>query len=107
MRVPLLVRKFRTEWWDKFNNDKYDSKYLNDFLNKNPLLCKSATSDQTTVKIFQAKSIANAMLAQAKTKKEYKKLKAEMLNSLDSDSKDEKSLTSSIKTLDLVDDTTA
>ncbi|MBA0606881.1 hypothetical protein Godav_019282, partial [Gossypium davidsonii] len=47
------------------------------------------------------------MLAQAKTKKEYKKLKAEMLNSLDSDSKDEKSSTSLIKTLDLVDDTTA
>ncbi|MBA0705815.1 hypothetical protein Golax_017974, partial [Gossypium laxum] len=47
------------------------------------------------------------MLAQAKTKKEYKKLKAEMLNSLDFDSKDEKSSTSSIKMLDLVDDTTA
>ncbi|MBA0733931.1 hypothetical protein Gogos_017894, partial [Gossypium gossypioides] len=47
------------------------------------------------------------MLAQAKTKKEYQKIKAEMLNSLDSDSEDEKSLTSSVKTLDLADDTTA
>ncbi|MBA0556454.1 hypothetical protein Golob_026554 [Gossypium lobatum] len=46
------------------------------------------------------------MLAQAKTKKEYKKLMAEMLNSMDSSSKDEKLTTSSIKTMDLADDTT-
>ncbi|MBA0856438.1 hypothetical protein Goshw_028410 [Gossypium schwendimanii] len=46
------------------------------------------------------------MLAQAKTKKEYKKLMAEMLNSMDSSSKDEKLTTSSIKTMDLANDTT-
>ncbi|MBA0814837.1 hypothetical protein Gohar_020637 [Gossypium harknessii] len=46
------------------------------------------------------------MLAQAKTKKEYKKIMAEMLISLDSESEDEKSLASSIKTVDLADDTT-
>ncbi|MBA0828579.1 hypothetical protein Goarm_013240 [Gossypium armourianum] len=46
------------------------------------------------------------MLAQAKTKKEYKKLMAEMLNSMDSSSKDEK-FTSSIKTMDLANDTTS
>ncbi|MFQ6630789.1 hypothetical protein Gotur_009922 [Gossypium turneri] len=51
--------------------------------------------------------IASAMLAQAKTKKEYKKLMAEMLSSLDSESKDEKSSESSIKTVDLADDTTS
>ncbi|MBA0813073.1 hypothetical protein Gohar_026955 [Gossypium harknessii] len=47
------------------------------------------------------------MLAQAKTKEEYKKLMAEMLSSLDSKSEDEKSLTSSIKTVDVADDTTS
>ncbi|MBA0701411.1 hypothetical protein Goari_027482 [Gossypium aridum] len=47
------------------------------------------------------------MLAQAKTKKEYQKLIAEMLSSLDSESKDEKSSVSSIKTVDLADDTTS
>ncbi|MBA0683475.1 hypothetical protein Goari_025130 [Gossypium aridum] len=47
------------------------------------------------------------MLAQAKTKKEYIKLMFEMLNSLDSESKDEKSSASSIKTVDLADDTTS
>ncbi|MBA0763025.1 hypothetical protein Gotri_012554 [Gossypium trilobum] len=46
------------------------------------------------------------MLAQAKTKKEYKKLMAEMLISLDSKSEDESSA-SSIKTVDLADDTTS
>ncbi|MBA0643688.1 hypothetical protein Goklo_027953 [Gossypium klotzschianum] len=46
------------------------------------------------------------MLAQAKTKKEYKKLMVEMLSSLDTESEDE-SLTSSIKTVDLADDTTS
>ncbi|MFQ6637957.1 hypothetical protein Gotur_013216 [Gossypium turneri] len=71
----------------------------------NPILCKSATPDETTAKFLQAKSTASAILAQAKTKKEYKKLMAEMLSSLDSESKDE-SLASSIKTVDLADDTT-
>ncbi|MBA0621713.1 hypothetical protein Godav_007313 [Gossypium davidsonii] len=46
------------------------------------------------------------MLAQAKTKKEYKKLMAEMLSSLNSESEYE-SLASSIKTVDLADDTTS
>ncbi|MBA0799087.1 hypothetical protein Gohar_009620, partial [Gossypium harknessii] len=41
------------------------------------------------------------MLAQAKTKKEYKKLMAEMLSSLDSESEDKKSSTSSIKTVNI------
>ncbi|MFQ6660305.1 hypothetical protein Gotur_028887 [Gossypium turneri] len=44
---------------------------------------------------------------QAKTKKEYKKLMAEMLSSLDSEFEDEKSSESSIKTVDLADDTTS
>ncbi|MFQ6660304.1 hypothetical protein Gotur_028887 [Gossypium turneri] len=70
-------------------------------------LCKSAAPDQTTTKFFQAKSTASAMLAQAKTKKEYKKLMAEMLSSLDSEFEDEKSSESSIKTVDLADDTTS
>ncbi|KAH1108387.1 hypothetical protein J1N35_012155 [Gossypium stocksii] len=47
------------------------------------------------------------MLAQAKTKKEYKKLMAEMLRSIDSESEDEKSSASSSKTMDLADDTTS
>ncbi|MFQ6624500.1 hypothetical protein Gotur_003868 [Gossypium turneri] len=72
----------------------------------NPRLCKSAAPDQTTTKFLQAKSTASAMLAQAKTKKEYKKLMAEMLRSLDSKSEDEKSSASSIKMVDLADDTT-
>ncbi|MFQ6671134.1 hypothetical protein Gotur_035762 [Gossypium turneri] len=70
-------------------------------------LCKSAAPDQTTAKFLQAKSTASAMLAQAKTKKEYKKLMAEMLSSLDFESEDEKSSASSIKTVDLADDTTS
>nr|KJB23561.1 hypothetical protein B456_004G105300 [Gossypium raimondii] len=103
--IPLLVRNSRTKWWDKFNDEKYDSKYLDNFFNKNPRLCKSAAPDQTTAKFLQAKSTASAMLAQAKTKKEYKKLMAEMLSSLDSKSEDESSA-SSIKKVDLADDTT-
>ncbi|MFQ6623971.1 hypothetical protein Gotur_003339 [Gossypium turneri] len=73
----------------------------------NPRLCKSAALDQTTTKFLQAKSTTSAMLAQAKTKKEYKKLMAEMHSSLDFEFKDEKSLVSSIKTVDLADDTTS
>ncbi|MFQ6659007.1 hypothetical protein Gotur_028060 [Gossypium turneri] len=46
------------------------------------------------------------MLAQAKTKKEYKKLMAEMLSSLDSKSEDESSA-SSINKVNLADDTTS
>ncbi|MFQ6661994.1 hypothetical protein Gotur_029975 [Gossypium turneri] len=39
----------------------------------NPRLCKFVAPDQTTTKFLQAKSTASAMLAQAKTKKEYQK----------------------------------
>ncbi|MFQ6654681.1 hypothetical protein Gotur_025570 [Gossypium turneri] len=39
----------------------------------NSILCKSTAPNQTTVKFLQSKSKASAMLAQAKTKKEYKK----------------------------------
>ncbi|MFQ6623972.1 hypothetical protein Gotur_003339 [Gossypium turneri] len=106
-RIPLLVRNYKTKWWDKFNDEKYDSKCLDNFFNKNPRLCKSAALDQTTTKFLQAKSTTSAMLAQAKTKKEYKKLMAEMHSSLDFEFKDEKSLVSSIKTVDLADDTTS
>ncbi|MFQ6651273.1 hypothetical protein Gotur_023692 [Gossypium turneri] len=38
----------------------------------NPRLCKSVAPDQTIAKFLQAKSTASGMLAQAKTKKEYK-----------------------------------
>ncbi|MFQ6643867.1 hypothetical protein Gotur_017669, partial [Gossypium turneri] len=86
--IPLLVRNYRTKWWDKFNDEKYDSKYLDNFFKKNPRLCKSVAPNHTIAKFLQAKSIATAMLAQAKTKKEYKKLMAEMLSSLDSESED-------------------
>ncbi|MBA0609216.1 hypothetical protein Godav_021307, partial [Gossypium davidsonii] len=72
---------------------------------QDPRLCKFAAPDQTTAKFLQAKSTTSAILAQAKTKKEYKKLTAEMLRSLDSESEDEKSSASSIKTVDLADDT--
>ncbi|MBA0819196.1 hypothetical protein Gohar_025549 [Gossypium harknessii] len=47
------------------------------------------------------------MLAQANTKKEYKKLMVEMLSSMDFESEDEKSSTSSIKMVDLAGDTTS
>ncbi|MFQ6643859.1 hypothetical protein Gotur_017669 [Gossypium turneri] len=67
----------------------------------------SVAPNHTIAKFLQAKSIATAMLAQAKTKKEYKKLMAEMLSSLDSESEDEKSSASLIKTVDLADDTTS
>ncbi|MBA0574157.1 hypothetical protein Golob_001389, partial [Gossypium lobatum] len=73
----------------------------------NSRLCKSATPDRTTAKFLQAKSTASAILAQAKTKKEYKKLMAEMFSSMDFESEDEKSSTSSIKTVDLADNTTS
>ncbi|MFQ6655990.1 hypothetical protein Gotur_026288 [Gossypium turneri] len=46
------------------------------------------------------------MVQTESTKKEYKKLMAEMLSSLDSESEDESSA-SSIKTVDLADDTTS
>ncbi|MBA0871215.1 hypothetical protein Goshw_022781, partial [Gossypium schwendimanii] len=106
-RIPLLVRNYKTKWWDKCNDEKCDSKYLDNFFNKNPRLCKFVVPDQTATKFLQAKSTASTMLAQAKTKKEYQKLIAEMLNSLDFESEDEKSLVSSIKTVDLADDTTS
>ncbi|MFQ6636214.1 hypothetical protein Gotur_013170 [Gossypium turneri] len=73
----------------------------------NPRLCKSPAPDQTTAKFLQAKSTASAMSAQAKTKKEYKKLMVEMLSSMDSESEDEKSSASSIKTVHLADNTTS
>ncbi|MFQ6664553.1 hypothetical protein Gotur_031625 [Gossypium turneri] len=97
----------RTKWWEKFNDEKYDSKYLDKVFNKNPSLCKSAAPNQTTAKFLQAKLAASAMLAQAKTKKEYKKRMVKMLNSMDSGSRDNKSLTSTIKIVDLAVDTTS
>ncbi|MBA0780112.1 hypothetical protein Gotri_004252, partial [Gossypium trilobum] len=104
--IPLLVQNYRNKWWDKFNGEKDYSKFLDNFFNKNPRLCTFAAPDQTTAKFLQAKSIVSALLAQAKTKEEFKKLMAEMLSSLDSESKDEKSSASSIKMVDLADDTT-
>ncbi|MBA0709481.1 hypothetical protein Golax_024512, partial [Gossypium laxum] len=91
---------------DKFNDEKYDSKYLNYFFNKNPRLCKPVGLDQATTKFLHAISTTSAMLAQAKSKEEYKKLMAEMLSSMDSRSEDEKSSTSSIKIRDFAYDTT-
>ncbi|MFQ6624499.1 hypothetical protein Gotur_003868 [Gossypium turneri] len=79
---------------------------LQDVFPKEIVVSSQTTPDQTTTKFLQAKSTASAMLAQAKTKKEYKKLMAEMLRSLDSKSEDEKSSASSIKMVDLADDTT-
>nr|KJB19696.1 hypothetical protein B456_003G115200 [Gossypium raimondii] len=105
--ILLLIRNYKTKWWDKFNDEKYDSKYLDNFFNMNPRLCESAAPDQTTKKFLQAKSTANTMLVQAKTKKEYKKLMAKMLSSLDSESEDEKCSASSIKMVDLANDTTS
>ncbi|MBA0851587.1 hypothetical protein Goshw_022469, partial [Gossypium schwendimanii] len=32
--IPLLVQNCRTKWWDKFNDKKYDSKYLDNFFSK-------------------------------------------------------------------------
>ncbi|MFQ6651776.1 hypothetical protein Gotur_023975 [Gossypium turneri] len=79
---------------------------LQDVFPKEITVSSHTAPDQTTTKFLQAKSTTSAMLAQAKTKKEYKKLMAEMLSSLDSESEDESSA-SSIKTVDLVDDTTS
>ncbi|MFQ6645656.1 hypothetical protein Gotur_019758, partial [Gossypium turneri] len=78
-----------------------------DVFPKEIAVSSQTASDQTTAKFLQAKSTVSAMLAQAKTNKEFKKLMAEMLSSLDSKSEDEKSSASSIKTVDLVDDTTS
>ncbi|MBA0676281.1 hypothetical protein Goari_017771, partial [Gossypium aridum] len=61
---------------------------------------------QTTAKFLQTKSTASAMLPQAKTKKEYKKLMAKIFSLMNYGSEDKKSLVSSIKTVDLVDDIT-
>ncbi|MBA0751706.1 hypothetical protein Gogos_000612, partial [Gossypium gossypioides] len=65
------------------------------FFNKNPRLCKSTILNQTAAEFLQAKSNVNAVLAQTNTKKEYKKLMATVLSSMDSESEgeeDEKSL---------------
>ncbi|MBA0676920.1 hypothetical protein Goari_018359, partial [Gossypium aridum] len=43
--ILLLVQKFRTKLLEKFNDEKYDSKYLDNFFNKNPRLCKSVALD--------------------------------------------------------------
>ncbi|MFQ6624167.1 hypothetical protein Gotur_004331 [Gossypium turneri] len=61
--ILLLVQNCRTKWWDKFNDKKYDSKYLDNFFYKNPRLCKSAAPNQTTTKFLQEKSTASVMLA--------------------------------------------
>nr|KJB47907.1 hypothetical protein B456_008G047900 [Gossypium raimondii] len=105
--IPLLIQNYRNKWWDQFNDEKYDSKYLDNFFNKNPRLYKFEAPDQTTAKFLQVKSTASVMLAQTKTKNEYKKLMVEMLSSMDSESEDEKSSASSIKMVDLADDTTS
>ncbi|MFQ6643861.1 hypothetical protein Gotur_017669 [Gossypium turneri] len=80
---------------------------LQDVFPKDIAVSPQTAPNHTIAKFLQAKSIATAMLAQAKTKKEYKKLMAEMLSSLDSESEDEKSSASLIKTVDLADDTTS
>ncbi|MFQ6645789.1 hypothetical protein Gotur_019669 [Gossypium turneri] len=49
----------------------------------------------------------NILVQTGSTKKEYKKLMAEMLSSLDFEFEDEKSSASSIKMVDLADDTTS
>ncbi|MFQ6623738.1 hypothetical protein Gotur_003741 [Gossypium turneri] len=79
---------------------------LQDVFPKEIAVSSQTAPDQTTTKFLQAKSTTSAKLAQAKTKKEYKKLMAEMLSSLDSESEDESSA-SSIKTVNLADDTTS
>ncbi|MBA0870875.1 hypothetical protein Goshw_018191, partial [Gossypium schwendimanii] len=94
MGIPLLVQNFKTKWWDKFNDENFDFKYLDDFFKKNPRLCKSVAPDQTTSMFLQAKSNVSTLLTLAKTKKEYKKLMAEVLHSIDFDSENEKSSTS-------------
>lgn len=30
IRIPLLVRNLKKKWWYKFNDEKYDLKYLDD-----------------------------------------------------------------------------
>ncbi|MFQ6652557.1 hypothetical protein Gotur_024366, partial [Gossypium turneri] len=80
---------------------------LQDVFLKEIAVSSQTAPDLTTAKFLQAKSTASAMLAQAKTKKQYKKLMAKMLSSLDSESEDKKSSASSIKTVDLADDTTS
>ncbi|MFQ6648372.1 hypothetical protein Gotur_021808, partial [Gossypium turneri] len=80
---------------------------LQDVYPKEIVVSSQTAPDQTTTKFLEAKSTASAMLAQSKTKKEYKKLMAEMLSTLDSESEDEKPSASSIKTVDLADDTTS
>ncbi|MFQ6650815.1 hypothetical protein Gotur_023017 [Gossypium turneri] len=81
--------------------------FLQDVFLKEIAVALQTAPDRTTAKFLQAKSTTSAILAQTKTKKEYKKLMAEMFSSMDFESEDENSLTSSIKTVDLADDTTS
>ncbi|MFQ6634278.1 hypothetical protein Gotur_011709 [Gossypium turneri] len=103
--LHILAKELFNGWHFKLLDSQKPQQYYENILN--PRLCKSAAPDLTTAKFLQAKSTASAMLAQAKTKKEYKKLMAKMLSSLDSKSKDKKSSASSIKMVDLADDTTS
>ncbi|MFQ6645790.1 hypothetical protein Gotur_019669 [Gossypium turneri] len=101
----ILAKELFNGWHFKPLDSKTPEQYYENILN--PRLCKSAAPDQTIAKFLQAKSTVSAMLDQAKTKKEYKKLMAEMLSSLDFEFEDEKSSASSIKMVDLADDTTS
>ncbi|EOY08600.1 Uncharacterized protein TCM_023381 [Theobroma cacao] len=101
--APVVIRTFKTKWWDKFDDRKYDHQFLNNWFNKNPKFCKMGKLSQETVRFLQAKSNASALLAQAKNKTEYKRIMVEMLNSLDSDEEQEQEedSTTSKETTDL------
>ncbi|MFQ6646393.1 hypothetical protein Gotur_019339 [Gossypium turneri] len=101
----ILVKELFNGWHFKPLDSQKPQQYYENILVQTRL-CKSAAPDQTTAKFLQAKSTASAMLAQANTKKEHKKLMPEMLSSLDSESEDESSA-SSIKTVNLADDATS
>lgn len=64
----VVVRTFKTKWWDKFDDRKYDHQFLNNWFNKNPKFCKTGKLSQETARFLQAKSNASALLAQAKVK---------------------------------------
>ncbi|MFQ6634280.1 hypothetical protein Gotur_011709 [Gossypium turneri] len=102
--LHILAKELFNGWHFKLLDSQKPQQYYENILVQTGL---SAAPDLTTAKFLQAKSTASAMLAQAKTKKEYKKLMAKMLSSLDSKSKDKKSSASSIKMVDLADDTTS
>ncbi|MFQ6645788.1 hypothetical protein Gotur_019669 [Gossypium turneri] len=100
----ILAKELFNGWHFKPLDSKTPEQYYENILVQTG---SSAAPDQTIAKFLQAKSTVSAMLDQAKTKKEYKKLMAEMLSSLDFEFEDEKSSASSIKMVDLADDTTS